>query len=94
MNPIKHPSATHCFKAPIDWDAEKNGPCDDLWITRVADVLLSVWRPTDEERAAIAAGADLGLWVYGSSHPAVSIGTVPVEPSGFDTLPDDYEAPR
>jgi hypothetical protein len=53
-----------------------------------------VWRPTDEERAAIAAGADLGLWVYGSSHPAVSIGTVPVEPSGFDTLPDDYEAPR
>lgn len=50
----------------------------------------SVWRPTDEERKAVAEGADIMLTVVGDGHPPVSIQVWdPVPPEGLQTLPCD-----
>jgi hypothetical protein len=46
---------------------------DDLHTTRTEHGHQSVWIPTDEERAALAAGASVVLEVYATPHPAVSV---------------------
>lgn len=49
---------------------------NDLWVTETfcseepdVPVILSTWEPTDEERAAIAAGANVELAVWGGQPP-------------------------
>lgn len=53
---------------------------NDLWLTREEageDVYLrSTWVPTDEERKAIADGANVELIVWGAQHPPVAMGVV------------------
>lgn len=48
-----------------------------LHVTDIVDehgsVMLSQWRLSDDERADIAAGKDVHLWVWGSGHPPVMI---------------------
>lgn len=51
---------------------------NDLWAERAVDedgmhVLLSTWQPTDQERAAIAAGANVELALWSVGHPPVSV---------------------
>lgn len=56
---------------------------NDLW-TRVArdedglQVVISTWEPTDEERSAIAAGANIELCVWGGQ-PPVSLAVTQVQ---------------
>lgn len=57
---------------------------NDLWVTETFDserpeqqVIVSVWEPSPEERAAIAAGANLELAVWGEQ-PPVALGTTTV----------------
>jgi hypothetical protein len=40
-----------------------------------AGCVSSVWEPTPEERAEIAAGANIKLWVWARSTPPVAITT-------------------
>ena len=59
---------------------------NDLWLERIEDsngntVLHSVWQLSNEEREAIAAGANIELNVWGEGHPPVSVG-VTSEPIG------------
>lgn len=55
----------------LDGGTEDN----DLWVTHYPDeggldtVIGSTWQPTDEERAAIAAGANIELLVWGGQPP-------------------------
>lgn len=52
---------------------------NDLWVRKEIDsegrpVISSTWQPSDEEREAIAAGANLELIVWGTGMPPVSLG--------------------
>ena len=54
---------------------------NDLWVHRdqAADgspIIRSCWVPTDDERAAIADGANVELCVWGAGPPPVSMGVV------------------
>lgn len=65
---------------------------NDLWVEALSDegggiVLSSTWVPTEEERAAIAAGENLELLVWGRSHPPVCVRTTDVELKGTDRDP-------
>jgi len=56
---------------------------NDLWVERKADtddrpVMSSTWEPTDEEREAIANGANLELMIWGAGHPPVFLGITDV----------------
>lgn len=59
---------------------------NDLWVMETFDsenpavtVILSVWEPTDAERALIAAGANVELAVWGGQPPvAVQVTEVPL----------------
>lgn len=46
---------------------------DDLHSTRTEHGHQSVWVPSDEERAALAAGANVVLEVWATPHPPVSL---------------------
>lgn len=53
---------------------------NDLWVTLAADedentVICSTWEPTNEERAAIADGANIELVIWGSGQPPVAMRT-------------------
>lgn len=56
----------------------------DLWFdVKEAEggsmVICSTWEPSKAERAAIAAGENVELIVWGTSHPPVSIRTTDVQ---------------
>lgn len=36
-------------------------------------MMLSQWKPSPQERADIAAGKDIWLWVLGTAHPPVMV---------------------
>jgi len=55
---------------------------NDLWVYEHADdqgnhITSSVWVPSDEERAAIAAGENIRLNIWGRMIPPVMIDTTP-----------------
>lgn len=84
MRPTQHPSNNDVLRAPPGVSIEE---CTPLAITRVqyADGLPGVWsywRPTDEERAAIASGALVRLGVLGMTHPPMHLGVDGVSNEG------------
>lgn len=85
MNPASIEGATRALGAPSNWNPERDGICGTLPIKddqlpSGQPVMISAWLPTDEERAAIAAGAPIYLQVVSSVHPPVSLraGDAPV----------------
>lgn len=80
MDRTQHPSNNSVLGAPIGWDQDQL-PCGALPITRLQvdgqPCMVSFWRPTADELAALQAGALVSLWVYGSGHPPVSVGVTP-----------------
>jgi hypothetical protein len=64
------------LNAPPEWDSEK-AECAPLYVefTMVGPipVMKSVWVPSPEERAAIAAGANIALLIVGTGHPPVNL---------------------
>jgi hypothetical protein len=71
MRPRRTVDSTNVFR--LEGGNEDN----DLWVARgtseQGDVILSVWEPTHEERAQIAAGGNVELVVWGIGHPPVAI---------------------
>jgi hypothetical protein len=73
------------INAPPDWVGEI--VCAPLYVEFITiqsgDCLLptmkSVWVPTPEERAAIAAGANIALTIVGIAHPPVQVALADVE---------------
>lgn len=91
MRGTKFPEATRALQAPKGMNEDQ---CVPLYVwqgvlethydsgERVdAPVVASRWEPSAEERAAIAAGAPVWLWIYGRSMPPVRLEThAPFEP--------------
>lgn len=81
MNPTQHPSNNDVLRAPPGVSIEQ---CRPLAITRVAyedgtPAVWSFWRPSEAEKAAIAAGATVRLSAIGQTHPPVHVGVDGVE---------------
>jgi hypothetical protein len=45
----------------------------DLPVWSDGDRCISCWQPTEEERAAIARGEPMWLWIVGDTHPPVAV---------------------
>lgn len=62
---------------PKDWDNERDGHCEALPILDVdangVPAMVSAWYPTPDEAKRIAAGEPVYLWIFGRSHPPVSL---------------------
>lgn len=80
MDRTQHPSNNFVLGAPVGWD-QKELPCSALPVTRMAvegrPVMVSFWRPTGDELAALNRGGTVALWVYGEGHPPVAVGVEP-----------------
>lgn len=67
---------TRSLGAPPDWD-ESKGTCETLPVrdvqTDIGHCMISAWKPSAEELAALNAGQAVHLWVYGIAHPVVSV---------------------
>jgi hypothetical protein len=81
VTPGKIRGAVLNLTKPQDWK-DSDGECGDLWVAvdhagpnGDQTTMRSAWYPTEEEKAAIAAGAPVVLWVWGSSHPPVALST-------------------
>lgn len=76
MNYTQHPSNNKVLGAPVGWD-QKELPCGALPVTLAMveehEVMVSFWRPTDEEILQLARGGLITLWVYGTVHPVVAM---------------------
>lgn len=90
-------AANHTLERPPGWDEDE---CDDLQIMvgrhpmndgKTAIALVSCWQPTEQERKAIANGANIYLHVLARKHPPVLLSTgihadrVQVDPPGPST---------
>lgn len=72
MNPTDFPQANRTFTKPASMTDDE---CAPLRVHDSGEALVSCWHPTDEERAAIAAGAPIWLWIWGRGHPVVQLST-------------------
>ena len=84
MNPTNFLQANHVFRRPASMTDEQ---CGVLHVHAGQDqdglpVSISCWQPTEEERAAIAAGGLVWLWVYGIGHPPVVVSAENPWPQG------------
>jgi hypothetical protein len=81
LNFTQHPSNNAVFGAPKGWDQQEL-PCGALPVTKqtiaeVGPVMVSFWRPSDEEILQLARGGLITLWIHGEVHPVVGIGVEP-----------------
>lgn len=73
MTPAKFHESNRVLRAPKGMEKE----CGDLYVFSDGQVCISQWQPTEEEKAAIAAGA--GVWltvVSGHTQPPVGLSVV------------------
>lgn len=75
MIPIHFDGITAIYKAPRDWDAKTNGPCDDLPVLRDGDTATSRWLPTYDELQTLCKGGAIELTIHGGQ-PAVALRVV------------------
>lgn len=78
MRPRRTPQSNSVFRLP--GGTEDN----DLWVEKGQidgeAVIRSLWVPTEEERRAIAEGANLELVTWGAGTPPVSLATTGKRP--------------
>jgi hypothetical protein len=76
MRVTQHPTNNRVIGAPKGWD-QKEVPCGAVPVTDYVHeglpVVITYWRPTAEEVAALARGEFLQLSVVGTSMPPVAI---------------------
>jgi hypothetical protein len=96
MRPTVTRGATHNFQKPENWDDEAEGPCGDLQVRaecfgeRQIVELISTWKPTEYELAALNAGGVIEIGICATGQPPMRAYVVdPVEPA---LLP--YVAPQ
>ena len=77
MNRIQHHTNNAVLGAPAGWN-QQDLPCGALPVTRTQidglAAVVSFWRPTAEELAALNAGGAVQLCVLGQTMPPVSVG--------------------
>ena len=67
MRAVKFHGANPKLKPPKDWDEAKHGKCLTIYGHRANGQVTTVWEPTAEERAQIAAGANVCMIVAGTT---------------------------
>lgn len=76
--------ATRSLGAPASWDQGVSKcearPILDV-VTDQGPFMVSAWAPTPEELAAMKAGAEIRLWIAGTSHPVVALEVADGAPS-------------
>ncbi len=76
MNKIQHPSNNDVLGAPAGWN-QKDLPVSALPITRAEvggqPAVVSYWKPTADELAALNSGGSVALWVIGQTMPPVAL---------------------
>lgn len=77
MDKYQHPSNNGVLGAPAGWD-QAALPCSALPVTHVVTgagnpAVVSFWRPSPAEMAALNAGEPVALWVAGSTMPPVTV---------------------
>jgi hypothetical protein len=75
MQPIYFDEVTCVYKAPKDWDAKANGPCDDLPVLRTDDAAISRWLPSYNDLLLLNNGGAIELTIHGGQ-PAVALRVV------------------
>lgn len=76
MKPIRTPRTVTVDVGPIGTNVEPLPTRRERDPHRGAVVVFSVWQPTTEERAAIAAGANVLLGIWQDPIPPVYVGVV------------------
>lgn len=76
MTPIRTPLTDTVDMGPIGSDIGPLPSWREHDPRRGTNVVMSVWRPTEQERAAIARGANVLLAVYQDPIPPVYVGVV------------------
>jgi len=67
---------------PSDWIPELDGNCGTIHVVDHLDehlghnIMYSVYMPTNEDRAAIAAGGGIRLGIHGNRHPVFQLGVL------------------
>lgn len=69
MNPIHHPLCNDVLRAP-----EGATDCSDLPILRNPTYIVSFWKPSDEQLAALIAGGTVAVQCHSQTHPPISLG--------------------
>ncbi len=72
MKPTKTPLTNCIFKLPGGTD-DNHLPVQVAVDQEHRPVLVSVWAPTEDERQAIARGANIELCIWGAEQPPVSL---------------------
>jgi hypothetical protein len=75
MRPRKTPSSTFVYE--LSGGNEDNSLFVEQATMGDVPVLISVWEPTEDERAVLAGGGTVELMVWGRSHPPVAMGVGP-----------------
>lgn len=73
MKSIPFPEANTRYVSPKDWDADKWGPCGDLWVyaNQEDQTVTSCWKMTDEEYDAYQRGKNIYLTIHGGQPPVM-----------------------
>jgi hypothetical protein len=77
MNPQMIPNYTRVLNKPDNWDESQLGECGALAVADCQDpdtklhYMVSAWKPTESELAALNEGGSVLLYVYGGVHPTV-----------------------
>lgn len=76
MKAVEHITNNRIIGAPVDWDHSR-AACPGLPVTDREmfglPVMVSFWKPTEEEIEALKAGAMIALTVVGAVHPPVGM---------------------
>ena len=92
MNPVKFEMANLVLGQPKNWDEEKMGVCQPLYLYHNEGELHSIWKPTEEELAILAQGGGVVLTVIGNGHPVVRLGVAEIEPvENFESVEPTHE---
>lgn len=79
MKPVLFPEYDCVLGAPSNWEDADAGPCAGLPVefeiapSKRVLFIRSVWEFSDDERAAVAAGANLNMVTAGEVQPAVKL---------------------
>lgn len=73
MEAIKPPGANVVFKAPVDWDEAKYGPCRDVHVVREDGVFPLLYKPDMKELETLVDGGYIMLSIVGNNLPPHSL---------------------
>lgn len=103
MDAVNFVGADLILGQPKDWDTAKQGVhIDAIRAKRITvgntPAIMTLWLPTEEERALLADGHAVVLMVLGSQFPPVSLAVakdklVPATPKAGDPPPAGGDAP-